>query len=163
MDKVKSWFKSYFKSFTFKRIGIILGLTVLAFGFVTLGDYLEENNHYGLMYDICTFVGVFGLPIVYLIYEIVLVIKSKKVSLAELSATFTILMIWINLIGIVISLLVSDNIWIVKQDTSKFLNGLEYVIIMLFSNMGVAFVTFCFIIVALVMKLVKKIKERKNE
>lgn len=164
MSKIKIWIKEYLKAFRFKEIGIIFGLvTIFIFGFIILGDLIEELNlGYTILYNICTYIALFTLPILYVVYVIVAVAKYKKISLAKLNAIFTISIVWINSIGISISYLVSSNNWIIKQDRTKFLNGIEYMLVTLFNDIELSTLTVLIIIGTLIIRLIKKIKKGKK-
>lgn len=165
MSKIKIWIKEYLKAFRFKEIGIIFGLvTIFIFGFIILGDLIEELNlGYTILYNICTYIALFTLPILYVVYVIVAVAKYKKISLAKLNAIFTISIVWINSIGISISYLVSSNNWIIKQDRTKFLNGIEYMLVTLFNDIELSTLTVLIIIGTLIIRLIKKIKKREEK
>lgn len=164
MSKIKIWIKEYLKAFRFKEIGIIFGLvTIFIFGFIILGDLIEELNlGYTILYNICTYIALFTLPILYVVYVIVAVAKYKKISLAKLNAIFTISIVWINSIGISISYLVSSNNWIIKQDRTKFLNGIEYMLVTLFNDIELSTLTVLIIIGTLIIRLIKKVKNGKK-
>lgn len=164
MSKIKIWIKEYLKAFRFKEIGIIFGLvTIFIFGFIILGDLIEELNlGYTILYNICTYIALFTLPILYVVYVIVAVAKYKKISLAKLNAIFTISIVWINSIGISISYLVSSNNWIIKQDRTKFLNGIEYMLVTLFNDIELLTLTVLIVIGTLIIKLIKKVKRKEK-
>lgn len=164
MSKIKIWIKEYLKAFRFKEIGIIFGLvTIFIFGFIILGDLIEELNlGYTILYNICTYIALFTLPILYVVYVIVAVAKYKKISLAKLNAIFTISIVWINSIGISISYLVSSNNWIIKQDRTKFLNGIEYMLVTLFNDIELLTLTVLIVIGTLIIRLIKKVKREEK-
>lgn len=164
MSKIKIWIKEYLKAFRFKEIGIIFGLvTIFIFGFIILGDLIEELNlGYTILYNICTYIALFTLPILYVVYVVVVVAKYKKISLAKLNAIFTISIVWINSIGISISYLVSSNNWMIKQDRTKFLNGIEYMLVVLFNDIELSTLTVLIVIGTLIIRLIKKVKNGKK-
>lgn len=164
MSKIKIWIKEYLKAFRFKEIGIIFGLvTIFIFGFIILGDLIEELNlGYTILYNICTYIALFTLPILYVVYVIVAVAKYKKISLAKLNAIFTISIVWINSIGISISYLVSSNNWIIKQDRTKFLNGIEYMLVTLFNDIELLTLTVLIVIGTLIIRMIKKVKREEK-
>lgn len=152
--------KAFLKRFTFKRLSIILGFVVSLYATLILGDYFEEVHNTSFIMNVAMYVTMVFAPIIFGIYIIAKAIKEKRVDLLDLLANYIIFIVWLNIIGTIISILVSDGTWFIEQNTSVFLNGLEYVMIYLWNDLWFSGITVITIVLTLVVRIIKKIVEK---
>lgn len=152
--------KEFLKRFTFKRLSIILGFVVSLYAILILGDYFEEVHNTSFIMNIAMYVTMVFAPIIFGIYIIAKAIKEKRVDLLDLLANYIIFVVWLNIIGIIISTLVSDGAWFIEQNTSVLLNGLEYVMIYLWNDLWFSGITVITIVLTLVVRIIKKIVKK---
>lgn len=152
--------KEFLKRFTFKRLSIVLGFVVSLYAILILGDYFEEVHNTSFIMNIAMYVTMVFAPIIFGIYIIAKAIKEKRVDLLDLLANYIIFVVWLNIIGIIISILVSDGTWFIEQNTSVLLNGLEYVMIYLWNDLWFSGITVITIVLTLVVRIIKKIVEK---
>lgn len=152
--------KEFLKRFTFKRLSIVLGFVVSLYAILILGDYFEEVHNTSFIMNFAMYVTMVFAPIIFGIYIIAKAIKEKRVDLLDLLANYIIFVVWLNIIGIIISILVSDGTWFIEQNTSVLLNGLEYVMIYLWNDLWFSGITVITIVLTLVVRIIKKIVEK---
>lgn len=138
------------------RILIVLVVQLIAWGIMTLTDLYEETTNN--QYEMVTIILVPCLIVLfYLIYRKRLYayqeVKWKDIGLLQLTwFAFSVAF------GIIISVLVGQNLWIVHQATGgweNFLNGIEYAIFAVFLCLLPMFLV-------LIIEVIFTIKNRKN-
>lgn len=169
MKKLKDWVVGYFKEFTVKRVLGWFIIIVIAYSLMTLGDYFDETLvfkyntvGYSIVYNLLTVLSVFGAPIGFGVYEVIKIIKNKKIISEEFAADLTIELIWMNSIGLLITSLLDMSKWIIKQDPSRMLNGIEYAMLYILGDIGTIGIALLILGTVIIIRIVKRLKSGKR-
>ena len=141
-----------------KKILICLIAQIICWGMMTLSDYMEET--YNDSYNVAV---VFAVPLICVILYIILrkwIYDNQIVRLKDVAIICAAWMICGLILGFLIGVLVTNEMWIVPQATGgweHFLNGIEYMMFAI-TLAGIPFVAV--VLIESVVGIVKVVRKR---